>query len=489
MEQYQPVLRLDSLNPDVRRVKYEVRGQVVIHATQIATKIKEAKAEGKPSPVPFDEVIFCNIGNPQQLGQKPLTFIRQVLALLEYPELMSHTELFPADVIARAQRLLAATGCPGGTGAYSHSMGLPAVRKDVAEFLTRRDALACDPETVFLTDGASPGVRAILSLLLRDCASGVMIPIPQYPLYSATLALLGGRQVNYFLGEEQDWKLNEAELTRAYRDATAAGTEVRALVVINPSNPTGQCLSEENMRDVVRFCVKNRLVLLADEVYQENLYLKGAKFTSFRRLMHEMGAPWSTSLELVSFHSVSKGFIGECGKRGGFFCLDNVHPAVCAELYKLASISLCPNVVGQVVVDLMVAPPAPGDPSHQLYEQERAAILSSLASRARTICDALNKLEGVHCSDAAASMYLFPRVTLPPKAVERAAHLGENPDTFYCLELLNATGMCVVPGSGFGQRDGTFHFRTTFLPPPEKVAEVIHRYSSFHSQFMAAYRD
>eukprot|EP00727_Mastigamoeba_balamuthi_P006751 m51a1_g2697 putative alanine transaminase (490) ;mRNA; f:787775-790019 len=481
-------LTVETINSEVRRVRYEVRGRVVIKANQIQTAIKEAKAAGKPNPMPFEEVVFCNIGNPQQLGQKPITFVRQVLAMVEYPELLNHPELFPADAIERARELLAACGCPGATGAYSHSMGIAYIRKHVAEFIGQRDGFPCDPESVFLTDGASPGVKLMCNVLLKDSASGIMIPIPQYPLYSATLAMLGGRQVNYYLNEEDNWSLSIAELRRSLKDATAAGTEVRGLVVINPSNPTGQCLSEDNMRDVIRFCAENNLMLLADEVYQENIYSPGVHFKCFRRVMHEMGEPWASSLELTSFHSVSKGFFGECGKRGGYFQLDNIAPGVGAELYKMASVNLCPNVVGQVVVDIMACPPKPGQPSYERYAKERQDILDSLKRRALTICAGLNQLEGVKCTDATASMYLFPSITLPPKAVAKAAELGEPADTFYCLELLSSTGMCVVPGSGFGQRDGTFHFRTAFLPAEEKVQEVIKKYAKFHGEFMAKYK-
>ena len=91
---------------------------------------------------------------------------------------------------------------------------------------------------------------------------------------------------------------------------------------------------------------------MADEVYQDNIYADGDKFTSFRKVMLEMGSPYAENLELVSFHSVSKGFFGECGKRGGYMQLENIMPEIAAEIYKMASVNLCPNVVGQIVVDL-----------------------------------------------------------------------------------------------------------------------------------------
>lgn len=137
--------------------------------------------------------------------------------------------------------------------------------------------------------------------------------------------------------------------------ARADGINVRGLTVINPGNPTGGCLSVENQRDVVSFCVDNNLMLMADEVYQENVWAAGKSFTSFKKVAGDMGLvpddPHGfNGLQLASFHSVSKGFLGECGRRGGYFEVVGVDEEVCAQLYKKASVSLCPNIMGQVMV-------------------------------------------------------------------------------------------------------------------------------------------
>lgn len=131
------------------------------------------------------------------------------------------------------------------------------------------------------------GVAATLQIIIRNQHDGILIPIPQYPLYSATLDLLGGRLVGYYLDEEKGWSTETDELKRSLQEARDKGTNVRALAVINPGNPTGQALSEENMREIVRFCEEEKLVLMADEVYQANVYRK-AKFTSFRKIVTEM---------------------------------------------------------------------------------------------------------------------------------------------------------------------------------------------------------
>jgi alanine transaminase len=135
----------------------------------------------------------------------------------------------------------------------------------------------------------------------------------------------------------------------------------------------------------------------------------------------------NAGVQLASFHSTSKGFTGECGRRGGYVELLGFSPAVRAELYKLASISLCANVGGQVMVGLMTNPPRPGDASHARYASERDAILASLRRRAAKLAAALNALPGVTCAPADGALYAFPRLHLPPAAVA-AVQLASQPE-------------------------------------------------------------
>lgn len=135
--------------------------------------------------------------------------------------------------------------------------------------------------------------------------SGVMIPIPQYPLYSAILAEFGLSQIGYYLNEDNKWSLDISELERAYKEAENK-SKPRVLVVINPGNPTGQVLTRKNIEEVIKFAHKYHLFLLADEVYQTNIYDKDSSFFAFKKVLIEMGKPYS-DMELASFMSVSKG--------------------------------------------------------------------------------------------------------------------------------------------------------------------------------------
>jgi len=272
-------LQISDLSDAVLHTHYAVRGPIVARA-------QELEHLGR-------EIIYCNIGNPQALGQKPLTYVR--------------------DVLAAARTILGQSKY--GLGAYSESKGMRFVRKAIADFIAARDSTGgvmqtSNPEHIYLTDGASKGVQAALRLLIASHKDGILIPIPQYPLYSATITLYGGRQIGYYLDEDSGWSLNEQMLEEAMHEAIKEGIRARAIVVINPGNPTGAVLTEENIEMVIRFAKRHNLAILADEVYQENIYKPGARFLSFAHVMTKLS---EHEVSLFSFHSTSKGFFGECG--------------------------------------------------------------------------------------------------------------------------------------------------------------------------------
>ncbi|GAB1215223.1 hypothetical protein ATERTT37_004409 [Aspergillus terreus] len=477
-------LHIDNINPQVKEAKYAVRGELAVKAEQYRVRL----AQGDKS-LPFDSVIFANIGNPQQLDQKPITFFRQVLSLLENPELLQNPDAlrttfgYQQDVFDRAKTLLADVQ---SVGAYSHSQGAPVIRQSVANFIEERDGYAANPQDLFLCAGASSGVNTLLSVICDGPDAGVLVPIPQYPLYTATLALLNAQCVPYHLEEQRAWGTDVNAIRTSLSQARSAGTDVRAIVVINPGNPTGASLSPADIKSVIDLAAEEKLVVLADEVYQTNVF--EGEFTSFKKRLRQLQDEFPgkyDDVELASLHSVSKGMVGECGQRGGYFELVGFDPEVAAQIYKLVSIGLCPPVIGQCLLELMVNPPKEGEPSYELYQKEYNGIRQGLHKRALALYDAFRQMEGVECQEPQGAMYLFPTITLPPKAVEAAKAENRAADEFYCLRLLDATGVCVVPGSGFGQKENTLHFRTTFLAPG---TDWVERIVKFHSEFMAKYK-
>ncbi len=469
-------MRAIAINRSVLEMEYAIRGPIPQRAAQLAR-------EGR-------EIIPCNIGNPLALGQQPLTYYRQVLSLLEDP-----------SRIRRERTLLAGGGAPdpdapdeytlgtaedmlqqlkAGTGAYSESQGALFIREAVAAFIDRRDGVSAtgqkaDPDHIFLTNGASEGVRNVLELLITGPADGIMIPIPQYPLYSATIRRCGGIQVNYYPDEDREWSLTREELERARARAAKQGVRVRALVVINPGNPTGAILDEATQATVVDFAEAHGIAILADEVYQDNVY--GGTFVSFAKMVGGRNVP------LFSFHSVSKGFFGECGHRGGYMEVRNppaVEGSSCTlldVLIKQASVSLCSNTIGQILVGLAVQPPPPGTPPYARFARERECILADLREKAGIIKAAFPRMAGVHCFGRTGAMYLFPRLERLPA--------GTN-DFEYCMALLEETGLCTVNGAGFGQKAGTHHMRIAFLPSQQELSAVLDRWIEFHNRYCTA---
>ncbi|CAB1317279.1 unnamed protein product [Coregonus sp. 'balchen'] len=400
------VLTIDTMNPTVKKVEYAVRGPIVQRAVQIEKELREGVKK------PFTEVIKANIGDAHAMGQQPITFFRQVLALCSYPELLNDN-IFPEDAKNRARHILQACG-GSSMGAYSASQGIDCVRQDVARYIERRDGgVPCDPDNVYLTTGASDGIVTMLKLLVCGegaSRTGVMISIPQYPLYSAALAELGAVQVNYYLNEEKCWSMDLSQVQ------------------------SRQCI---------------------EDVYQDNVYAEGCQFHSFKKVLFELGPQYSNTVELASFHSTSKCYMGECGFRGGYMEVINMDPEVKAQLTKLVS--------------------------------ERTATLSLLAEKAKLTEEILNTVPGITCNPVQGAMYSFPNISLPKKAIKEAKALGQAPDMFYCMKMLEETGICLVPGSGFGQKDGTYHFRMTILPPTDKLKILLAKVKEFHQKFTQQY--
>ena len=465
------------VNQNLVDMEYAVRGPIPLRAMDL-------QKEGRT-------IYACNIGNPQALEQKPISFYRQVIALLESSNIerernltklaKNNSDLFKEssiriiseDIIDYSEEFL--HNCRTGMGAYTESKGPAFIREEIAAFIDSRDKndIASDPDSIFLTDGASDAVRRILELLITGSNDGIMIPIPQYPLYSATIKRCGGVQVGYYPDEEKDWALTPDILEESYQKATSEGINVKSIVIINPGNPTGSILDKNSIDGIVNFVEKYDLSIIADEVYQENLY--GGLFISMSR------AIGSRDIPLFSLHSISKGFSGECGHRGGYMelrnmpIMNNTNVNLSELILKQASVSLCSNTVGQAIVYMMVKPPKMGSEAHDTYIEEKNTILSELEAKAALIKESFKQMEGMQCFGRTGAMYLFPRMNFLPNDIT---------DFDYCMQLLEETGICTVNGGGFGQKNGTNHLRIAFLPPIDSITRFLPDWIRFHNRFI-----
>lgn len=330
-----------------------------------------------------------------------------------------------------------------------------------------------------------------MTMLIRDSNDGVLCPIPQYPLYSALLTLNKAELLPYYLQEDKNWGVDPAGLEDQILESKRRGITPRAIVVINPGNPTGQVMTKEDLQQICKTCHRHNILILADEVYQTNVYKDGSKFISMRQALHELGEPYSDTVELISFNSVSKGMMGECGLRGGYFETHNLSPEAEAQMLKLKSIELCSNTIGQTAVELMVNPPKLGQESQatvEQYEQEHAALFSALKAKATLLTSTFNEMKNVSCTEIEGAMYGFPRVHFSQKFIDEAHSQGVEPDFLYCMDMVNQTGIMTVPGSGFHQEPGTYHFRITNLVTPiQKMETVLEKLSAFNTKWQAAH--
>ena len=470
-----------AVNRRILEMEYAVRGPIPQRAAEL-------KKSGH-------SIIPCNIGNPQALGQQPISFYREVLSLVEHPVRigrerrlkalfnggslngLDEAEFHSDYVLDVSERFLAKMET--GMGAYSESSGPQFIREAVANFIDRRDGAddlhgqRSRPDQVFITNGASEGVRYVIDLLIDDENDGIMIPIPQYPLYSAAIKRCGGAQVDYFLEEEAGWTTDRTVLESSIEKARSRGVNVKAIVVINPGNPTGAVLDEETIQEVIAFAGENGLAIITDEVYQENVYEAG--FVSFARVLGGDEVP------LFSVHSTSKGFYGECGHRGGYLEIRNAPRVKDTDIsftdlvFKQASVNICSNTVGQLMIYLLVNPPPENSEPYRRFTNERRRILEDLHDKADMIRAGFDHMGGVSCFGRTGAMYLFPRLDKLPD--------GTN-DFDYCMRLLERTGLVTVNGQGFGQKPGTSHLRIAFLPPRDIIEEVLPAWIDFHNEYV-----
>ena len=180
--------------------------------------------------------------------------------------------------------------------------------------------------------------------------------------------------------------------------------------------------------------------------------------------------------------------MGECGYRGGFAELIGFDDQTIFHLTKLLSSMLCPNIAGQLLLDTYVNPPVVSEPSYQLYFDEKNNIIESLKRRAERLYNSFRFIKNISINPVQGAMYAFPRIYLPKGAINASVNndnpLLRSPDVFYCMKLLENTGIVVVPGSGFGQKEGTFHFRTTILPQEKDFDNFLFKFQEFHEEFI-----
>lgn len=330
---------------------------------------------------------------------------------------------------------------------YSPSSGIAEAVESIRGEATRKGIR--NILDIFVTTGASEAIDLCLTALVNP-GENVLTPAPGYPLYTAVLAKLGAEENPYYLDEEKGWQPDIDDI------AAKINPKTRAIVLINPNNPTGALYTPETLRKVIEIAKAHNLVIFADEIYDKLLLGDGT---------HVSTASLDAEVSCITFNGLSKSYIGP-GLRIGWGIvsgqkefLENYVEAV----NKMLRARLCANHP----IQYAIKPCLEGDQGHL------PDVLQRLTRRRDITHQMLNAIEGISCVAPEGAFYAFPKL-------ENVAD-----DAHWVRGLLSATGVVVVPGSGFRQKPGTSHFRVVFLPPEETLRSAYGRIAEFH----AAYRN
>jgi len=363
-------------------------------------------------------VVYLNIGDPQAYGFRPPHHV--------------------VEAVARALR-------NSFTG-YAHSAGLRVARSAVAAYATALGA-PVTPEQVLITSGASEAADLVLTALVNE-GDEVLLPAPGYPIYPAILNKLGAIARNYTLNSAGQWQPVIEEIKSLITNRT------RALVLINPNNPTGSIIPDETTTQLLEIAARHKLLVIADEVYRELCFEKQPASASV--LAQEMDVPVITLESLSKTHLVP-------GWRVGW--MRYTHEKQMRDLTdaigRLASGRLCSPTPAQYAVE----------PALEGSREFQRDFLRELKSRRDFCVNRIRNNEGLSCEIPAAAFYLMIK----------AEKLGGRTDEQFVLDLLEETGVLVVHGSGFGTDPEQGYFRMVYLADEATLEVVFSRIDRFLS--------
>jgi len=409
---------LTSIKPVMKSAKlanvcYDIRGPVLARARQM-------EEDGH-------RIIKLNIGNLAPFG-------------FEVPEEIQQ------DVIYNL---------PGASG-YSDSKGLFAARKAIMHYTQKKNIVGVGLEDIFIGNGASELIVLAMQALL-NADDEVLVPAPDYPLWTAAVSLGGGHPRHYICDESNGWLPDLDDIRAKISDKT------RAIVLINPNNPTGALYPDDLLMEIIEIARQHHLIIYADEIYDKMLY-DGATHTSIASLAEDV--------LFVTFNGLSKNYRA-CGYRSGWMVVsgEKRHAEDYLEgLNMLASMRLCSNVPGQFAIQTALGGYQSIDdlvgPEGRLLKQRNMA------------WEMLTSMPGVSCVKPEAALYLFPR--LDPKMYPISN------DQEFVLNLLEKEKVLVVQGSGFNWPEMD-HFRAVFLPSDDNLQDAMERIERFLAKYRKQY--
>ena len=386
-------------------VCYDIRGPVL-------DKARQMEEEGH-------KIIKLNIGNLAVFGLEP-----------------------PDEIVQDMIRNLP------HTAGYTDSKGLFAPRRAVVHYTQEKKVSGVTVDDVYLGNGASELIVMSLNALLDD-GDQVLLPTPDYPLYTAAVALSGGTPVHYVCDEQSGWLPDIDDIRRKINERT------KAIVVINPNNPTGALYPEPLLQELVELARQHQLVVLADEIYDKTVY-DGEEHTSIASLADDV--------LFITYNGLSKNY-RSCGYRAGWMVVsgEKRHARDYIEgLNMLASMRLCSNTPGQLAIQTALG-------GYQSIK-ELVSPGGRLCRQRDLAYDLLTQIPGVSVVKPKAALYMFPR--LDPKMYPIAD------DQQLAYELLAEEKVLIVQGTGFNWPHPD-HFRLVFLPNSDDLTEAIERIARF----------
>lgn len=394
-------------------VCYDIRGPVM-------TRAKQMEEDGH-------RIIKLNIGNLASFG-------------FEAPEEIQQ------DVIHNL---------PNSSG-YSDSKGLFAARKAIMHYAQQKNIAGVGLEDIFIGNGASELIVMSMQGLLNT-GDEVLVPAPDYPLWTAAVTLAGGTPRHYLCDEQADWLPDVADISSKITPNT------RAIVLINPNNPTGTIYPDSLLQEIIEIARKNRLIVFADEIYDKVLY-DGVSHTSIASLADDV--------LFVTFNGLSKNYRA-CGYRAGWMIVSGrkKHAQDYIDgLGILASMRLCSNVPGQFAIQTALG-------GYQSIN-DLVAPAGRLCKQRDLAHQLLTAIPGVSCVKPKAALYMFPRLDQKMYPI--------NDDQKFILELLETEKVLVVQGTGFNWPNPD-HFRVVFLPNADDLVEAIGRIARFLEYYRKRY--
>ena len=386
-------------------VCYDIRGPVL-------AKAREMEEEGH-------KIIKLNIGNLAVFGLEP-----------------------PDEIVQDMIRNL-----PDAAG-YTDSKGLFAPRKAVVHYCQEKNISGVTVDDVYLGNGASELIVMAMNALLND-GDEVLLPAPDYPLYTAAVSLSSGRPVHYLCDEQSDWLPDIADIRAKITPRT------KAIVVINPNNPTGALYPESTLQEIVQVAREHDLIVFADEIYDKTLF-DGNTHTSIASLADDVF--------FVTFNGLSKNY-RSCGYRAGWMVVSGQKKRAqdyVEGLNMLASMRLCANTPGQLAIQTALG-------GYQSIK-DLVAPGGRLCRQRDLAYELLSQIPGVSVVKPKAALYMFPRLDPVMYPIED--------DQQFAYELLAEEKVLIVQGSGFNW-PGTDHFRLVFLPNSDDLADAIGRIGRF----------